>query len=213
MNYIREMNAFMDWLETNPLEPITQTLWFHLMAIANKCNWPEWFTVANLTLQAKVGIDKKTLAKHRLKLEQKNRIEYKTGTKKQAGKYRLLALEDQIGGIFPPKHTPNVDPIRDPIHPPIVDPLVKLNKTKLKNNKPPSSPPEKKQYAEFVLMTEKEYATLVEKIGEELANACIEKLNSYKGSSGKHYASDYMTMYSWVIDRSEERRVGKECRL
>lgn len=90
MNYIREMNAFIDWLEINPSEAITQTLWFHLMAIANKSGWPEWFTVANLTLQAKLCISENTLIKHRNLLIQKGRIEYKNQGKQKAGKYRLI---------------------------------------------------------------------------------------------------------------------------
>ncbi|MFC5647649.1 hypothetical protein ACFPYJ_00610 [Paenibacillus solisilvae] len=90
MNYLREMNAFFDWLETNPLEASTQTLWFHLMAVANKSGWPEWFAVANLLLQAKVGFSENTLTKHRNYLVQKGRIEYKNSGKQQAGKYRLI---------------------------------------------------------------------------------------------------------------------------
>ncbi|UVI28187.1 DnaD domain protein [Paenibacillus spongiae] len=92
MNYLREMNAFFDWLETNPLEASTQTLWFHLMATANKSGWPEWFTVANPLLQAKVGVTENTLTKHRNYLVQKGRIEYISQGKKKAGKYRLIPL-------------------------------------------------------------------------------------------------------------------------
>lgn len=90
MNYIREINAFMDWLEINPLDATTQTLWFHIMAIANKSGWPEWFTIANLTLMAKVGISENTLIKHRNILIQKERIEYKNQGKQKAGKYRII---------------------------------------------------------------------------------------------------------------------------
>ena len=96
MNYIRELNAFIDWLEINPLEAITQTLWFHLMAIANKSNWPEWFTVANLTLQAKLGVSENTLNKHRLFLIQKGRIEYKSQGKQKAGKYRIVPFHTPV---------------------------------------------------------------------------------------------------------------------
>lgn len=90
MNYIKEINAFVDWLETNPLEATTQTLWFHLMAIANKSGWPEWFAVANPLLMAKVGISENALNKHRNILEQKGRIEYKNQGKKKPGKYRII---------------------------------------------------------------------------------------------------------------------------
>ncbi|WP_171056524.1 DnaD domain protein [Paenibacillus sinopodophylli] len=91
MNQVAEMNAFIDWLETNPLEPTTQTLWFHLMAIANKSGYPEWFTVANPLLQAKVGVTENTLSKHRNYLVQRGRIEYKSMGKQKAGKYRLIS--------------------------------------------------------------------------------------------------------------------------
>jgi hypothetical protein len=90
MNYIKEMNAFFDWLETNPSESTTQLLWFHLMGIANKSGWPEWFTVANLTLQAKVGVSENTINKHRNYLKQFGRIDYINLGKKKAGKYRII---------------------------------------------------------------------------------------------------------------------------
>lgn len=96
MNYIRELNAFIDWLEINPLEAITQTLWFHLMAIANKSGWPEWFTVANLTLQAKLNVSENTLNKHRNLLVQKGRIEYRSQGKQKAGKYRIISFSSPI---------------------------------------------------------------------------------------------------------------------
>lgn len=92
MNYIREINAFMDWLETNPLEATTQTLWFHIMAIANKSGWPEWFTIANLTLMARANISENTLIKHRNILIQKGRIQYKNQGKQKAGKYKLISF-------------------------------------------------------------------------------------------------------------------------
>ncbi|ASA25398.1 DnaD domain protein [Paenibacillus donghaensis] len=89
MDFAEEMTAFTDWLETNPLEPSAQTLLVHLMVIANKSGYPEWFAVTNPLLQAKVGISENSLTKHRNTLIQKGRIEYKNQGKQQAGKYRL----------------------------------------------------------------------------------------------------------------------------
>lgn len=127
MNYIKEINAFMDWLEINPLEAITQTLWFHLMAIANKSGWPEWFTVANLTLQARLGVSDKTLGKHRNILIQKGRIEYRNQGKQQAGKYRFLPFypeessrSEELTGKIPVKDSVS-DPLTGniPVNPPV----------------------------------------------------------------------------------------------
>lgn len=54
-------------------------------------------------------------------------------------------------------------------------------------------------YAEHVRMTEEEHSKLVNEYGEDDTQKFIERLNTYKGSTGKKYKSDYMTMYSWVI--------------
>lgn len=100
MEFADEMNAFIDWLETNPLEPSAQTLWVHLLVIANKSGYPEWFAVANPLLQAKVGISEKSLTKHRNTLVQKGLIEYKNQGKQQAGKYRMNLLTEYLTGNF-----------------------------------------------------------------------------------------------------------------
>lgn len=64
-------------------------------------------------------------------------------------------------------------------------------------------------YAEFVFLAESEYATLVNKHGEEAVKAMIEILDNYKGANPKkrHYDSDYRAILSWVADKylSENR--------
>lgn len=90
MDYLAELKAYYDWLDTNPLEPTTQTLWFHLMELANKSGCPEWFTVANPLLQAKIGVTENTLNKHRNYLVQRGRIEYRSMGKQKAGKYKIV---------------------------------------------------------------------------------------------------------------------------
>jgi hypothetical protein len=75
-----------------------------------------------------------------------------------------------------------------------------------KPKKPKSKKPEepKIQYAEYVSLTEREHKKLIDKVGDVGTEFCIEKLNNYKGSSGKKYASDYMTILNWGIERFEE---------
>ena len=65
---------------------------------------------------------------------------------------------------------------------------------------------DKHQYAEFVSMKEEEYQKLVDEYGEDITKKCIEKLDNYKGSSGKKYKSDYRAILSWVIDRVNENK-------
>lgn len=73
------------------------------------------------------------------------------------------------------------------------------NSDESKPKKPKKSAPEKKRYADFVTLTEEEYNKLVEQYGTEAVKWCIQKLDNYKGSTGKKYASDYRTILSWVI--------------
>ncbi|XID91057.1 DnaD domain protein [Paenibacillaceae bacterium WGS1546] len=119
MNYIREINAFMDFLETNPMEASTQTLWFHLMAIANKSGWPEWFLVKNSLLEARIGLSDKSLAKHRNYLIQFGRIKYENRGKQKPGKYWIVPLEaEQITGNIPVNH-----PVKGSVNHPVNDPI------------------------------------------------------------------------------------------
>ena len=68
--------------------------------------------------------------------------------------------------------------------------------------------PEKKTYAEFVKMTEANYARLVELYGESFTAACITKLDLYKGSKGKTYKDDYRAILSWVVRQVNEDNPG-----
>ncbi|WP_116316248.1 DnaD domain-containing protein [Bacillus subtilis] len=108
MNYLKEMNGFMNWLETNPLSATTQALWFHLLHINNKAGWREWFTTSNTTLQAKIEISENTLIKHRKMLIDLKRIEYKPQGRK-AGQYRLISFETPVS-----EQEPSEKPVPEP---------------------------------------------------------------------------------------------------
>lgn len=70
--------------------------------------------------------------------------------------------------------------------------------------------PNKKQYGEFVTLTDKEYQQLIAKLGnEEAAKECIEILDNAKGAKGYIYRSDYRAILSWVIDRYKEKHQQK----
>ena len=67
--------------------------------------------------------------------------------------------------------------------------LTTLTKPKRQKRKP--------SYAEHVTMTEDEYAKLLREFGTMGTQERIERLDLYKGSTGKKYASDYLTILSW----------------
>lgn len=66
---------------------------------------------------------------------------------------------------------------------------------------------EKKEiYNTNVALTKKEYESLIEKFGLESTKERIERLSLYKGSTGKKYKSDYMTILSWA--KKEDLKVN-----
>ena len=72
--------------------------------------------------------------------------------------------------------------------------------------KEPKKETGKIHFAEFVTMTNDEYEKLVVAHGKELADQCIEKLDNYKGSSGKKYKSDYRAILSWVLEELKKNK-------
>lgn len=145
MNFIKEINAFEEWLETNPLPVTAQLLWYKLMSINNKCGWAEWFDLANSTLMAKAGISsEKTLISARNVLVDKGRILYKSsGNRKKAGKYKIIPF-------YPEESSTVVSNVKNKVVKEVVREvetatdkevetaaLNKLNKTKLNNNNNP----------------------------------------------------------------------------
>ncbi len=66
--------------------------------------------------------------------------------------------------------------------------------------------PPKISYAEYVQMTEAEYQSLVAEHGISDTLRMIEVLDDYKGAHGKHYASDYRAILTWVVERVREER-------
>ena len=58
-----------------------------------------------------------------------------------------------------------------------------------------------------IKLTENENLKLQTKLGLDIYNQCIEKLSSYKKSTGKKYKSDYATFNTWVIDSVNETKM------
>ncbi len=69
----------------------------------------------------------------------------------------------------------------------------------------------KKQFLEFVFLTDNEYQKLVIQYGEQDTQKMIDKLNAQKGATGKKYKSDYHAIGYWVKDWLNEEK-GKESR-
>lgn len=98
MNYIAQLNAFEQWLETHDEEfdigMTEQLLWYKLMGICNRCDWKEWFTVSLTRLEGLMRCSRPTVIKARNKLEKAGLIEVIPGLPNhQAASYKIVNLE------------------------------------------------------------------------------------------------------------------------
>lgn len=98
MNYLAEIKGFYDLAQIKQLSSGQIALWHGLMYINNKCNWNEWFTVANLSLQLVTGLSRVGINKNRNVLKQLGLIDFKANTTK-ATSYKIITIvkSNQVG--------------------------------------------------------------------------------------------------------------------
>lgn len=101
MNYIKELNAFYDWLETNSLSTSAIALWHALMHINNKSGWAEEFGVATSVLCIKTGLSDRTIRNARNELKQKGRIDWKSRKGNQSAMYKIISFYEDIPAKMP----------------------------------------------------------------------------------------------------------------
>lgn len=101
MNYLLEINAFYEWLETHPLQRSDISLWYALMHINNKTHWRKSFNVPISTLQLKAGLRRADLFKARKRLVEVGLIEYIAGCAgySQAATYSLNSFFNKKGEL------------------------------------------------------------------------------------------------------------------
>ncbi len=93
MNYITEIKAFYDLLETNPLPSSAIAVWHALMHIANKTDWQQEFAVAVSVLEVKTGLNAKAIERARNKLAQAGLITWKKRIGNQSAVYTMISLD------------------------------------------------------------------------------------------------------------------------
>ncbi|GAA0463202.1 MULTISPECIES: DnaD domain-containing protein [Bacillaceae] len=92
MNYMKELNAFRDWLLMNDLPTSAIALWHTLMSINNMTGWKERFNAPNSTVERLTGLSKQGLVDARKVLINNNLIEYQKGKRNQAPVYKMISL-------------------------------------------------------------------------------------------------------------------------
>ncbi|WP_269410329.1 DnaD domain-containing protein [Lentibacillus daqui] len=98
MNYIKEINAFYDRLEREPLSASAINLWYTLMHINNKAMWAETFTASATVLRFKSGLKESSFKRARAELKEKGYIDYVSRPRNQAPVYRMVSLSMEING-------------------------------------------------------------------------------------------------------------------
>lgn len=118
-----------------------------------------------------------------------------------SSEYNCNQLNSNVSLIQSNTNTnPNTNPNPNP------NPNTNTNtETRAKKEKPQS---EKVQFAENVSMTNAEYEKLVSTYGEDNVRLMIEKLDNYKGATGRKYKSDYRAILNWVADEVMKKSKG-----
>lgn len=102
MDYIRQINAFENWLEFNELGAGPQLLWYKLMRVANISGWQNELSIANTRLISMTKSSEKTLINNRNQLIQNGLLQYKKRGRTKSGIY---ILTDLTTGNIPVKPT------------------------------------------------------------------------------------------------------------
>ena len=96
MQYLTELNAFYDWLETNDLDASCIALWHAIMQTANRAGWPETFAVASSVLSVKAGLNRDAFFRARNRLVQLGRITCISRKGRQSAVYSLISFVSDI---------------------------------------------------------------------------------------------------------------------
>ena len=143
MNYLLQIRAFYDWLETNPLPAQAIALWHALMYQNNKCRWAEEFAVPVVMLESRSGLSRSAVYRARNQLKQHGLIDFKSSGANKAALYRVFQLDTYGEGQSAPRagRTPEQSPAA----------LKKQNETKQtkKNIGKDFSPPSLEQVASY----------------------------------------------------------------
>ncbi|MBP2258779.1 DnaD domain-containing protein [Virgibacillus alimentarius] len=100
MNYLKEINAFHNMQETNPLSTAAAHLWSVLMHVNNRAGWKKEFSVAASLLCVKAALKEGTFKRARLELRDKGYIRFTPQGANRAAVYEMISLvhfEDNAG--------------------------------------------------------------------------------------------------------------------
>src|SRR5699024_149121 len=92
MNYIKELNAFREFLLLNELPAGAISLWYTLMGINNVTRWQEQFNAPNAVVRQLAGLSRQGVLDARHKLIEHGLITCVQGKKGTAPQYEIHSL-------------------------------------------------------------------------------------------------------------------------
>lgn len=93
MNYISEIRAFYDLVQTKGLSAGQISLWNGLMHLCNKTGWKDRFNVPNVVLQVVTGLSRSAILKNRNVLKELGLIDFQPNETK-ATTYMMKSVQD-----------------------------------------------------------------------------------------------------------------------
>lgn len=102
MNYIKELNAFKNWLLLNELPTSAIVLWHTLMTINNATHWKREFNAPNSVVRQLSGLSKQGLLNARGHLIDHERIHCKKGKRGQAPIYEMVPFGGEMDPFMAP---------------------------------------------------------------------------------------------------------------
>ncbi|WP_449355165.1 DnaD domain-containing protein [Virgibacillus natechei] len=93
MNYIKEMNAFYNRIDFQPISSSSVALWHTLMHFNNRCGWKKEFSVAASMLQLKAGLKATAFKTARLELQANGYITFQSRGSNRAAMYQMISQQ------------------------------------------------------------------------------------------------------------------------
>ena len=89
MNYIKELNAFKEWMAFHEMPPNAVLLWHTLMVLNNTARWMAKFNAPNSIIGNLSGLSSQRISESRKVLMENELIRYEPGVKGKAASYQI----------------------------------------------------------------------------------------------------------------------------
>ncbi|GGM43288.1 hypothetical protein GCM10011351_31560 [Paraliobacillus quinghaiensis] len=92
LNYLKELNAFKEWMAFHEMPPNAVLLWHTLMMLNNTARWKPTFNAPNTIIRNLSGLTSQRIIESRKILMENELIHYEPGVKNKAAMYQMKSL-------------------------------------------------------------------------------------------------------------------------